>query len=43
MFNKAMTVAAWFYGIAFIGSTVAALGLVLYSAITGDMIDFGSH
>lgn len=39
--NKSLSVAGWIYGVAFIGSTVAMLGLVAYCAITGEMVNFG--
>lgn len=41
--NKTLTAVAWFYGVAFIGSTVLAIGVVAYCAITGEMITFGDH
>ena len=44
VFSKIFSLAAWFYGIAFIGTSVAMLGLVVATIAMGESpIQFEEH
>ncbi|GAA2177645.1 hypothetical protein GCM10009847_04380 [Leucobacter tardus] len=44
MFDKILTLAAWFYGVVFVGAAVATLGLVVATIALGESpIQFESH